>query len=55
MLLQRLLGGKVEPMATIYGDNQGALLTVKNLKEHLNLLQVHCHRTRKKSGPLGDG
>ena len=30
MLLQQLLGQKEEPTATIYGDNQGAMFTVKN-------------------------
>jgi Reverse transcriptase (RNA-dependent DNA polymerase) len=30
MLLQQLLGQKEEPTATIYGDNQGAMTTVKN-------------------------
>jgi hypothetical protein len=30
MLLQQLLGRKEEPTTTIYGDNQGAMFTVKN-------------------------
>lgn len=47
MLLQQLLGGKEEPMATIYGDNQGALLTVKNgtftaRSKHIDIRYKHA-------------
>jgi hypothetical protein len=47
MLLQQLLGGKEEPMATIYGDNQGALLPVKNgtftaRSKHIDIRYKHA-------------
>jgi hypothetical protein len=47
MLLQQLCGNKEEPIATVYGDNQGAMLTVKNgtftaRSKHIDIRYKHA-------------